>query len=81
MKTAISPAVTFFMLAKIVEGLLIVVYKAVIVDSDLTREKNDICEADVSILVFFFSFLCHFLDGSTDFTQKYAITVKCRNSF
>lgn len=40
MKTAISPAVTYFKPAKIVEGLLIVVYKAVIVDSDLTREKK-----------------------------------------
>lgn len=49
MKTAISPAVTFFMLAKIVEGLLIAVYKAVIVDSP--GEKNDICEADVSIFL------------------------------
>ncbi len=40
MKTVISPAVTYFKLAKIVEGLLIVVYKAVIVDSDLTRKKK-----------------------------------------
>lgn len=75
MKTAINPAVTYFKLAKIVEGLLIVVYKAVIVDSDLIREKNDICEADVSVLGFFFSFLGQILDGSCNFIRK-----KCKYS-
>lgn len=68
MKAAISPAVTFIMRAKIVEGLLIVVYKVVIVDSDLTREKMTFVK---QMLVFFFSFLCHFLDGSSDFTHTH----------